>query len=860
MGQSNTNLAPPLTKFVGREGALASIAALQAQGARLVTLLGAPGVGKTRLALRYAELHGAAFLPLGGVWFCDCSAARSAADVCAVVARTLGVRLEAEVDVQAATEDIGNALSEAGRALLVIDNLEQVAAAVGGTVEHWTRAAPEVFFVVTSRERLALGVESVVEVEPLELPSGTCSGEAVELCRIRARAVGGWADADPSDLAALVRALDGIPLAIELAAARSRVLGPKELLARLAESSDVLASPGRGDARHRTLRGALQSSWDTLSAVERDTLAQCAIFAGEWPLEAASAVVDLLPHPDSPPLLDVLSSLRDKSLLRRSAGGGFSLYVSIKEFASEKLGSGEAREALLRRHRAYVLSATRAPAELFARTGDEVARARLAAAKDELFAIQRALVTTIASDEDARDLAEATRRLELAASAEIPLDELGAMLDAGIAAAERSGDHRLLGELYIARAHGSGLRGQVGQALADLSRARALGRRLAAPLLEAWAMMMISVRERGRGRFADARAAGEEALRLLEGKDHPRLEGQCRAVMGLLFCELGEREDSRRENLRARAIFRERGDRWSEALALANLAQLSQAEGHYEEAAHGYDEALARFRDHHDLRYESRYVGYRAGLELERGDVAAARALYATSIERLAQLRTRHTEALFRACLASATAMTGRTNEALDEIDQARALLAGVEAPTIAAAVEVHRGQVDLALSRDARDAGDSERASLLADTARKRLRDAGFVRESEDVRFAVRLLERSLSGAVAEASGTPELRLTKHARAFGVSGASLVDLGRRGALRLILQALVEQHAREPDVALSGKALATVGWPGERVLPAAASTRVRVAISTLRRLGLARLLVTRDDGYLLDPEARVVHL
>lgn len=871
-------------------------------------------MGKTRLALRYGELHGASFL---SAWFCDLTEARTVLDVCAAVSRALGVALQSEGDRERGAIDfIASTLAEAGPLLLILDNVEQVARITADVLETWTAVASEAFVLVTSRERLGLASEVVVDLMPLELPpphaSSTPNGqksEALLLYEERARSAGGWDDSTMADAAALVRELEGIPLAIELAAARSRVLGADKLLARLANAKklDVGAargsSRGRGAARHATLRAAIDSSWEMLSEVERAALAQASIFAGEFSIEAIEAILDV------PDVVDVVEALLDKSLIKRSpTTKRFSLYASIREYASERLRAmgDDVSLALERRQVRYFLEV----GAKLERVGHLSARAMLAQEKENLVAIERKLAArasakTLAPSE-VLDWARVVLSLEPILAVESTFEELLSMLSGALEAtravrlAEPAPEPAVVADavvlearLLIARSAAYGIRGQNTISLEDLEEAKALATAPAALAVDAEARVMASVRYRNLGRFADAEASATDAIARLERagrlEAEPRLEGSARAVLGLLLCELGRVEESRRENLRARAIFDAAGDRWSEALAIANLAVLDQAAGEWERSAHGYEGALERFREYGDRRYESRYLGYRAGLELERGDIAAARATYAVSIELLAYLRIRPTEALFRAALGALEASEARRSptarvDAMNELDRAASLLGSADAPrSIASAVTIHHGHLDLLLAREARARGEAERAERFLEAARARIRDALLRNESEDVRFAIRLLERairkyetSLSAEAKDAPSMPppaSLSMTGATLTIGPDaswfrvvdpqklGASEeereVDLGRRGALRLMLLELARVHESERGRATSGETLLAAGWPGERVLPAAGSTRVRVAISTLRRLGLARVLITRNDGYLLDPQATV---
>jgi predicted ATPase len=842
-----TNLVASLASFVGREAVLDAVDACFRRGERLVTLLGPPGMGKTRAATGYAELRGAPFLAEGGVWFCDLSLARDVADLCAAVARTLGVRLSVELEGDAAAEFVGQELAELGPVLLVLDNFEQLSRDAAARVARWCSAAPDACVLVTSRERLGVPGERVIDLPPLELAS------AVALFHERARSMGAtrWAD---DDAEAMVRELEGIPLAIELAAARTRVLGPRDLLARLPKRLDVLADGSRAgeSRRHATLRAAIDGSWSALSPWERSALAQLSVFAGDITVEAAEGVLDLSAHEGVPPVLDVLGALCDKSLLRAATRDGarhFSMYVSIREYAAEQaLATGE-MSAAVSRHRRHHLAAAAPAFEAFIRTGSAEPRARLTDAKENLLAVYRRL-RQAPREEAGRDadLARAVLYLEPLLATESPFDELLAMLESGLEAARRAGDAVLEARLLLRRGDAFGIRGESRACIADMDAARERARACGDLATEIEALVLSGARYRQQGRFDQALAAGEQAFALLASADCPRVHGENCAVMGLLMAELGRRDESRRFNLEARARLRALGNRWSEGLALANLAQLDQAEGAYERAAVGYDAALDAFRGFGDRRYEGRYLGYRAGLDLERGDLDAARERYGAALERITALRMRHHEGLFRACLGALEATAGRPAEAARELDLADALLAGVEAPTFVCAAKVHRCHLDLLWNGP--------------DAARARIRDAEpLVASSEDVRFAVRLLDRALarspSRAPAQSSVAPSLVVSDDGAWFEVDGAGRVDIGRRGALRRILIALARRHGEAPGERLAADALLEAGWPGERVLPEAGATRVRVALSTLRRMGLAKLLLTRDDGYLLDPRSSV---
>jgi predicted ATPase len=311
---SNTNLPRPASSFVGREREVSDVVALLQDGARLVTLSGPGGSGKTRLAIESA----AELVPefKNGVFWIGLAALRDPALVSEIVAQTLGAK-------DGLAEHIGER-----ELLLLLDNFEQVVEAapeLGSLLE----SCPSLHVLVTSRELLRVRGEVGYPVPPLAQP------EAVALFRVRSRL-------EPSEeIAELCRRLDNLPLAVELAAARTSVLTPGQILGRLAERLDLLKGGRDAEARQQTLRATIEWSHDLLSSDEQRLFARLSVFAGGCTLEATETVCGAD--------LDALQSLVDKSLIR-FADGRFWMLETIREFALERLeGSGEAEE-LRRKH------------------------------------------------------------------------------------------------------------------------------------------------------------------------------------------------------------------------------------------------------------------------------------------------------------------------------------------------------------------------------------------------------------------------------------------------------------------------------------------------------------------------------
>ena len=306
---SNTNLPRPAGSFVGREREVSEVAALLADGTRLLTLTGPGGTGKTRLAIEAA----AQLLPefAAGVFWVGLATLRDPALVTESIAQTLGAR-----------DGLAGHIGER-TLLVVVDNLEQVVAAAP-ELAALIEACPNLRLLATSRELLRVRGEVEYPVLPLH------GSEAVDLFCARA-----GVEADEA-IDRLCRALENLPLAVELAAARASVLSPAQIFERLSGRLDLLKGGRDSDPRQQTLRATIEWSHELLSAEERDLFARLAIFRGGCTLEAAEQVADAD--------LDVLQSLVDKSLLRHTRER-FWMLETIREYAAERLdASGETED------------------------------------------------------------------------------------------------------------------------------------------------------------------------------------------------------------------------------------------------------------------------------------------------------------------------------------------------------------------------------------------------------------------------------------------------------------------------------------------------------------------------------------
>lgn len=356
------NLPQPLTSFIGREKQISELAALLVS-ARLLTLTGAGGCGKTRLAMQLAA--GLTDVYPDGIRLVELASLEDPALVPQTVAQVLGLK---DQPGQHLTQTIADHLASK-HALMVVDNAEHVLEACAQLADAVLRASPKLSVLVTSRERLGIVGELTYRVPSLSAPGPEPEAafelisayESVQLFIERARlhqprfAV--TVD-NAAPLASICRRLDGIPLAIELAAARARSMPVEEVSRRLDQRFDFLTGGSRTALpRHQTLRSLIDWSYDLLSAAEQAVLRRASIFAGGWTLDAAEQVCvgDSVCGKE---LLDVLTSLVDKSLVvtkERQGATRYGLLETVRYYARDRLSEAGEEEPLTRRHFEFFL-------------------------------------------------------------------------------------------------------------------------------------------------------------------------------------------------------------------------------------------------------------------------------------------------------------------------------------------------------------------------------------------------------------------------------------------------------------------------------------------------------------------------
>jgi predicted ATPase len=882
-----TNVAPPPEPLVGRSADLAAILGKFAEDERLLTITGPAGVGKTRLAIEV----GLALAAEGRaeVWRAELGEARGAEGICDAVALALGMVREPSRDAADAVLRIGRALAARGEVALILDEMDALVAHAAETVGRFLSLAPEAIFVVTSRERLGIAGEQVHELAPLALPEGAgAEGEAVELFVRAVRRVRGdytLSAAEAPFVAAIVRELSGLPLAIELAAPRMALMGARALLHRLGSRFDVLRRGGAGAAgRHATLEAAIDGSWSALAPWERDALAQCSVFRGGFTLEAAEAVIDVRAHAGAPATLDVLAALRDKSLLYafapRAALGEVRLgmYAAIRAFAADRLDEAATRAAEAR-HAAHVVSAAEAWSKrLTGRDGPEM-RARVLAERENLLAvIERVLGRGPVSARAAEPALRALLVLAPALLHEGALDAYVRLLDPVLEATRDSGaDPRLSAHALAVRGSLLRQRGQSKAGSRDLVRALASAKNLGDRALEARVTHELGHALASRGEAAAAGEHFERALAICREIGDRSGAGDALASLGALTARQGRLDEAAPLVERALAVHRAEQSPLAEAADLRSLGEIALDAGRLDEARVKLGEALLLARQIRDRRGEALAIGLSGRADHLAEDHARARAAYEGASAILRDLGFAPLEALFTGWLGELAREEDRTAEAFTLLTAARDLL-GEETDVARAAIFLaHEGALDAGVGRDAdacvaftrarekaQKTGDPDALAVVAVLSGSEA--AGDARtlasRSAEVRVALRCVDRAATSRASKVPPPPDdaLLVGPAGQWFRAPHGERVPLDRRKPLALMLDRLARERAESPGNALAWDALLAAGWPGERVQAAAGAHRVRVAISTLRKLGLKDVLATRGEGYLLAPEIPAIRL
>jgi len=834
--------------LIGRSAELETLRKWFGEGSRLVTLLGPGGMGKTRLATSFGGLELESGAWEGGVWLCELEEAITPEALCHTVSQSLGVALRRESEASDPVEELGLALSGYGDALILLDNLEQATRHGARLIARWLALAPRARFLVTSREALGLPEECLLELGSLSLPAAEetrleeiARSEAVRLFIQRAREVRGSFELTAEEaphVVDIVRRLDGIALAIELAAARAGVLGMGQIRERLSRRFELLRS-GRRDAsaRQATLRGAIDWSWNLLEPAERSALAQCSVFRGGFTLEAAEAVVELPASGVS--VREVLQSLRTRSLLRaqevEELHGALRLgmYESIRQYAADRLQEQRTGAALVTRHARWYLALARGlRQQVRGEQGTEALRLLALERENLLAACDNALATVPVTPGSLVLAIEALEALEPDIATRGPLSLLLTRLDQALMQAssvavppERVAAIRAIrGRLHLEAGH-------PGAAREDLEQAHSLLRASGRVAGEKRVLVELSIVARQQGELTAAWEFIQQAQRLPSGDDL-WLEAYTRGNLGLLEQVRTGPAAAIPHLSAAQALFRAVGDVTFEtgftthcAVALAETERLDEAKALV-------TEAMSRAASAGDLAGHTLARIHLGCFLLEEGHAIEAREHLAAAMRMGRQLG---------ACLLEGTAMgeLGRAELALGGLAEARYWLA----EAVSALEEGARWQaLRFAAHRAAVEASLGDLPT--AQASFEALEEEPRVRADPVLRQLITLLRGVADLAVAdEASpGSEEARQAQEAARLRMAAvqdspepvyASCV----RGVLRFLelqLSVLPAERGRAAAQCAGGR-----GSPGARRTPGTASNRwstwcIRVPSVSLR--------------------------
>jgi predicted ATPase/class 3 adenylate cyclase len=541
-----TNLPIPTTPFLGRERELAEVAALLARDdVRLLTLTGAGGTGKSRLAAQAAGRAADAFA--AGVWWVPLAPLHDPGLVLPTAAQVVG-----------AQDGLAAAIADK-RMLVLFDNFEQVVDAASELSELLARCA-NLKLVVTSREPLHLAAEQEYPVPPL------APAEGAELFVARARAAKPDFQPDPA-VGAICARLDELPLAIELAAARVKALSPELILERLDKRLPLLTGGARDvPERQRTLRATIEWSYDLLTPAEQELFRRLSVFAGGWSFVAAEEVVSAD--------LDTMQSLVDKSLVRFT-GDRYWMFETIREYASELLDAAGEREPVREAHLAFFLSFVVDAEPKLTQAGQDAWFERLAAEQDN---IRAALA-------HACDSGDGERALMLSGSfwrfwwTRAQLDEAASWYERSFAlGGEGSETARARGLFGLA--HVSEARGDIDRTRREFEEAVALFRRIGD---ERWLVLALAHLA---GAYSETRAEAVllEALEIAEASADRRGSAIVKGNLGNLFLERGDDVRAAQLYEEALASHRELGDVYGVAVSLASVALLALRQGDLDSA------------------------------------------------------------------------------------------------------------------------------------------------------------------------------------------------------------------------------------------------------------------------------------
>jgi predicted ATPase len=884
------------TPFFGRETELERLGTFFENGARLVTITGPPGIGKTRLSRHFAQAaRNSHNDPHDDVLLVEVSGSRTQEDFLFSMADALGIPLQRGEKGENSADVLARALHSRETLLLVLDNFEQIAEIGGEMLGRWLDKTSDVSFLITSRSPLCLSGERCLSLTALDKADSMALFLAIA---IRAKKDFQPTLAEKGEINELIRRLDHLPLAIELAASRISVMSPAQMLVHLNNRFPLLPDKLKDNSnRQETLEKALDWSWELLSAPEQSVMAQIAVFRNSFRLQAAEAIVELIA---GSLLLDILEALNKKSLLctERSTQGKvrFRMFESIREYANRRLTEASDVNPA-EKHTAYFLSEAESRLTDFGVPGgsdldwfvqewddlievhERCRHADTVRAHRMLLCLSNVMLRRGPFDTHLNLLDQALTvrphpdtsalRIRLIFARGVARSLIGqwpgAESDFGQVQkqAKDQGLSILLAKVALRRGLGFLRLGKLSDAMSWFTVSRGQAVQIGERRVATRALAFLGMCHEAKGSFKEAEACYTEALAEATAQSDRWEMARTRSKLGTLCSFVGERQNEAREHLEwALSESRKVGDRIIGLGSKYNLGRLEMNSGRLAEARHHLAASRQGFQQLNDLN-SAGFAEMSLGLvELELGHPAQATAYLLQASQALEALKNPLAQSFSLSSLALAQWQNGSLAQATASTETAivlassrkHAFLEGLGwcVQGFVAAVQSQEANWIAACTRAQealRDSGWEEGLALLSLLEQATDSPAPSASNFIRVRIARRLLCEQPAAPCPPGSAEDTILIDPLGRWFQVPGKEVVDLSRKRTIRPFLLAFARLHFERPGSTLNLAEIAEAAWPGERMLAEAMKNRIYVTIATLRRMGLKDVLVTQVNGY-----------